>query len=144
MRSVSIGIPAASRSSRADNGDRRAGFTLIEALVAVTLVLAFAAALGPYMFQARRIMADAEGRVAAQVLLRTLLDAPFDRAGLANVSREGDTGGLRWRIATEPMIIAAAGPRDRPRWTAFRVVVSVAWGSRQMITAETVRLGKAE
>lgn len=112
--------------------------------MALALVLAFAAALGPYLFQARRIMVDAEGRVAAQVLLRTLLDAPFDRASLANVSREGETGGLRWRIATEPMVIAAAGPRDRPRWSSFRVVVSVAWGPRQMITAETVRLGRAE
>jgi prepilin-type N-terminal cleavage/methylation domain-containing protein len=144
MRSVSIGTPAASRSSRADTGGRRAGFTLIEALVALALVLAFAAALGPYLFQARRIMVDAEGRVAAQVLLRTLLDAPFDRAGLVNASREGETGGLRWRVVTEPMVTATAGPRDRSRWSAFRVVVSVAWGPRQMITAETVRLGKAE
>jgi prepilin-type N-terminal cleavage/methylation domain-containing protein len=144
MRSASIGTPAASRSSRAEGGERRAGFTLIEALVALALVLAFAAALGPHLFQARRIMADAESRVAAQVLLRTLLDAPFDRASLANVTREGETGGLRWRVATEPMVIASAGPRDRPRWTAFRVVVSVAWGPRQVVTAETMRLGKLE
>jgi prepilin-type N-terminal cleavage/methylation domain-containing protein len=144
MRSASIGTPAASPSSRAERGDRRSGFTLIEALVALALLLAFAAALGPYLFQARRIMVDAEGRVAAQVLLRTLLDAPFDRASLANVSREGEAGGLRWRIVTEPLAIAAAGARDRPKWSAFRVVVSVAWGPRQVITAETVRLGKLE
>jgi hypothetical protein len=110
----------------------------------LALVLAFAAALGPYLFQARRIMVDAEGRVAAQVLLRTLLDAPFDRAGLANVSREGETRGLRWRIVTEPFVIAATAPRDRPNWSAFRVVASVTWGSRQAISAETVRLGKPE
>lgn len=112
--------------------------------MALALLLAFAAALGPYLFQARRIMVDAEGRVAAQVLLRTLLDAPFDRASLANVSREGEAGGLRWRIVTEPMAIAAAGARDRSKWSAFRVIVSVAWGPRQVITAETVRLGKPE
>jgi prepilin-type N-terminal cleavage/methylation domain-containing protein len=129
--------------SRADGGERRGGFTLIEALVALALVLAFAAALGPHLFQARRIMVDAESRVAAQVLLRTLLDAPFDRASLANVSREGEAGGLRWRVVTEPMV-ATAGARDRPRWTAFRVVVSVAWGPQQVVTAETVRLGKSE
>ena len=50
MRFVSIGIRAASRSRRAEarkgRADRRSGgFTLIEALVALALVLAFAAAL---------------------------------------------------------------------------------------------------
>jgi type II secretory pathway pseudopilin PulG len=144
MRSASIGTPAASRSSRAERADRRAGFTLLEALVALTLVLAFAAALGPYLFHARRIMVDAEPRVAAQVLLRTLLDAPFDRASLANVSREGETGGLRWRIVTEPLVVAASSPRVRPKWTAFRVVATVAWGPRQVVSAESLRLGKAE
>src|SRR5262245_13398278 len=144
MRSASTGTPAVLPSSRVEGGDRQAGFTLIEALVSLALLLAFAAALGPHLFHARRIMADAEGRVAAQVLLRTLLDAPFDRASLAKVSREGEAGGLRWRIVTEPMAITTAGPPDRPKWSAFRVVVSVAWGPRQVITAETVRLGKPE
>src|SRR5262245_39563979 len=105
MRSASIGIPAALRLKRAERAERRAGFTLVEALVALALVLAFVAVLGPHLFQARRIMVGADDRVAAQVLLRTLLDAPFDRAGLANVSREGESGALRWRIATEPLVV---------------------------------------
>src|SRR5215470_2706170 len=81
----------------------KAGFTLIEALVALALVLAFASVLGPYLFQARRIVANVDGRVAAQVLLRTLLDAPFDRTRLANAVREGEVSGLRWRIVTAPI-----------------------------------------
>jgi len=110
----------------------------------LTLVLAFAAALGPYLFQARRIMVDAEARVAAQVLLRTLLDAPFDRAKLARVSREGETGRLRWQIVTEPLVGAASSRSERSSWAAFRVAATVAWGPRQLVSAETVRLGKAE
>ena len=55
-----------------------AGFTLFEALVALALVLAFVEVLGPHLFHARRIMANSEGRVAAQVLLRSLVDAPFE------------------------------------------------------------------
>jgi hypothetical protein len=100
--------------------------------------------LGPHLFQARRIMVDADDRVAAQVLLRTLLDAPFDRAGLAKVSRDGESGGLRWRIVTEPLVVAAGASRDRPNWSAFRVIASVSWGSGQVISAETMRLGRAE
>src|SRR5258707_3459432 len=143
MKFASIGTLAASRSHRDGGGNGRAGFTLLEALVALALVLAFASVLGPHLSQARRIMAQADGRVAAQVLLRSLLDAPFDRSGLVKASRDGETGGLRWRIVAEPVVAAAPGAPDRPNWLAFRVMASVAWGSGQAITAETIRLGRA-
>jgi prepilin-type N-terminal cleavage/methylation domain-containing protein len=143
MKFASIGTPAASRSHR-DVSKGQAGFTLLEALVALALVLAFAAVLGPHLSQARRIMSHAEGRVAAQVLLRSLLDAPFDRTGLANTSRKGEAGELRWRIVAEPVLSAAPGAPDQPRWLPYRVTASVAWGSDQVITAETIRLGRPE
>ena len=141
MKFASIGTPGASRSRR--DGSGQAGFSLLEALVALALVLAFAVALGPHLSHARRIMADADGRVAAQVLLRSLLDAPFDRSNQANVSREGETAGLRWRVASEP--VAAAAPRagTRSNWQAYRVTASVMWGADQAITAETIRLRRA-
>ena len=63
---MSIGTPVASRSGRDKRSGRQAGFTLLEALVALALVLAFASTIGPYLSQARRIMTNAEGRVAAQ------------------------------------------------------------------------------
>ena len=142
MKFVSTGTLAASRSGRDDRSDRQAGFTLLEALVALALILAFASAVGPLLSQARRIMANAEGRVAAQVLLRSLLDAPFDRSSLAGASREGETNGLRWRIAFEPAAVAPS--RDKPNWSAFRVLASVTWAPDQLIMAETIRLGKLE
>ena len=116
----------------------------MEALVALTLVLAFAAALTPHLFQSRRIVSDAETRVAAHVLLRTLLDTPFDRGSLARAEREGELEGLRWRIVAYPLPAAAAAKSERPAWSAYRVVASVAFGRAQMITAETVRLGRLE
>ena len=143
MKFASIGTPAASRSRR-DDSKRQAGFTLLEALVALALILAFAAVLGPHLSQARRIMVHAEGRVAAQVLLRSLLDAPFDRSGLANAVRKGEASGLRWRIVAEPVLAAAPGTPDQPRWLPYRVTASVAWSSDQVITAETIRLGRPE
>jgi type II secretory pathway pseudopilin PulG len=143
MKFASIGTPAASRSRR-DGRIGQAGFSLLEALVALALVLAFATVLGPHLSQARRIMNHAEGRVAAQVLLRSLLDAPFDRSGLANTSRRGEANELRWRIAAEPVLVAAPGAPDQPRWLPYRVTASVAWGSDQVITAETIRLGRPE
>ena len=149
MRFGSIGIPAASRSSRAEarkarTHRRSGGFTLIEALVALALVLAFAAALTPHLFHSRRIVSDAETRVAAHVLLRTLLDTPFDRGSLARAEREGELEGLRWRIVAYPLPAASAGGSERPAWSLYRVVASVGFGRAQMISAETVRLGRLE
>jgi prepilin-type N-terminal cleavage/methylation domain-containing protein len=139
MKFLLTGILAALRSDRDDRNGQE-GFTLLEALVALALILAFASVVGPHLSQARRIMANAEGRVAAQILLRSLLDAPFDRSNLT--SREGEANGLRWRIAFEPAAVAPA--RDKPNWLAFRVLASVTWAPDQLIMAETIRLGKLE
>ena len=138
MKFASIGTPAASRSPR--DGSGQAGFSLLEALVALAVILAFAGVLGPHLSQARRIMADADSRVAAQVLLRSLLDAPFDRSSLVNASSEGETAGLQWRVVSEPTAAATPDASKRPNWLAFRVMASVMWGSGQVITAETIRL----
>jgi Prokaryotic N-terminal methylation motif len=133
---------------RAPAGDDRGGFTLIEALVALSLVLAVAAALGPLLTQARRIIGGADERVAAQALLRTLLDAPLDRSDLSGASRQGESAGLRWRVTAEPIEPlrlegpAITGPEAKTPWTPFRVVVAVAWGPNQAISAETIRLGR--
>jgi hypothetical protein len=108
------------------------------------LVLAFAATLGPHLSQARRIMDHAEGRVAAQVLLRSLLDAPYDRSRLAKASRSGETNGLRWSIEAQPVLTAAPGAPDQQRWLPYRVSATVVWGSDQSIRAETIRLGTPE
>jgi prepilin-type N-terminal cleavage/methylation domain-containing protein len=144
MKLGSIGIRAAWRSSRKRRSNGRAGFTLLEALVALALVLAFASVIGPHLSQARRIMANAEGRLAAQVLLRSLLDAPFDRSSLARASREGTTNGLNWRVVAEPapVIAPAIRAREQANWSAFRITASVTWAPDQAIMAETIRLGK--
>jgi general secretion pathway protein I len=136
----------------------RNGFTLLEALVALTVVLAFAAALGPVLLQARRIMVGADDRVAAQILLRALLADPVDAASLGDFGREGETEGLQWRVRAEPTTIVAVFPPDPalrpptadparpppPSWVAYRVIATVSFGQGQTVSADTVRLGKAE
>ncbi len=164
MRSASTGTRAALRFFR-KRGRQRAGFTLLEALVALALLVAFVATLGPYLFHARRIMAGVDDRIAAQVLLRSLLEAPFDRESPARVSRAGETGGLRWHILAQPIAIypktaarrqqispgqrqndqqQSEPPAQPVNWTTFRVVASVSWAPGRSVSAETVRLGKSD
>jgi len=159
MKCASIGIRAVSRLFRR-SARTSAGFTLLEALVALALVLAFAATLVPYLYHARRIMAGMDGRIAAQVLLRSLLEAPLDRSTLADSPRAGETAGLSWRITAEPLFMSSApiparakispeagqkeSAPERPEWTAFRVIASVSWGPGMSVSAETVRLGRSK
>ncbi|MGJ4942118.1 prepilin-type N-terminal cleavage/methylation domain-containing protein [Bradyrhizobium sp. HKCCYLS1011] len=136
----------------------RAGFTLIEALVAMTLLLAFMSVVGPQLFHARRIADRIDGRIAAQTLLRTLLDAPVDRAQLAAGPRSGETGGMRWSISAEPMFVEAMIPpaaapvpvkatksvepvEKGPSWIAYHLTAVVSWAPGRMVTADTLRLG---
>jgi general secretion pathway protein I len=133
-----------------DPGTGQRGFTLLEALVALALIAAFAATLGPYLFQARRIVGGADGRVAAHALLRTLIEAPVERGNVAAVPRAGETGGLHWSTRAEPIAVDpaprdAAGTRDgTAHWTPFRLVVTVSWAPGHSVEAETVRLLKVE
>ena len=78
---------------RAIAGDsKQAGFTApAEALVALTIVLALAGVLAPLEFHARRIVLHADDRVAAQILLRALLQDPArrPRRPVAGLARDG-------------------------------------------------------
>ena len=161
MKFASIGTRAALPSSPRHPNDQEAGFTLFEALAALTLILAFAAALVPLLFHARRIMFSADGRVGAQILARALLQEPLDRASLSNLARDGEIDGMEWQLRSEPTDIAVSFPPHEHRqkqpqsapdaagaspnqWAAYRIIASVSWAQGQAVRAETVRLGKVE
>jgi type II secretory pathway component PulJ len=120
---------------------RCAGFTLVEALVSLALILAFAAAVVPLLFQSRNIMSQADRRVAAHILLRSLIAAPPARAAVANI-REGETSGLRWRVVAQPVALPMLPPRQGLDWAPVRISASVSWRPGRVVSAETIRLGR--
>ncbi|MDI4235735.1 prepilin-type N-terminal cleavage/methylation domain-containing protein [Bradyrhizobium sp. Arg237L] len=159
---MSTGTTVAWRSICRDHAAARGGFTLIEALVAMALLLAFVSVLGPHLFYARRIADKLDGRIAAQTLLRAILDAPVDRMALAKGPRDGETAGLRWTVTAEPMFVDGMVPQEgslmqtvvdkskekpneppakRRSWIAYRVSAKVSCGPGQVVSAETLRLG---
>jgi len=142
MRFALTGSRAQWRSKNSHCRGAQAGFTLLEALVALAIVLAFAAALGPFLFQARQIMTGADRRFAAQNLLRSLLENPLHRPSIEAPLREGETSGLQWRVLAEPLPFDPPSPEKQIKWIAFRVTASVSWTLGQSVSGETVRLGR--
>jgi prepilin-type N-terminal cleavage/methylation domain-containing protein len=151
MKYALTGIRAASPSRPSDGAAGRAGFTLIEALVALSLLLTFAAALAPVFSHGRRILAGGNGEVRAEFLLRSLLEAPVDPQN-SEAARAGERDGLRWRVAVEPFADAdALEPHGSPptsaqpyKWSLYKVTTRVDWGADRSMIAETLRLGRGE
>jgi hypothetical protein len=119
----------------------------------LALLLAFAGALGPLMFHSHRILVQGDGQVRAELLLRSLLDTPIARNHPDLGFRDGESGGLRWDLAVEPIVsdalsIQAAAPDPKkpkpPNWSLLRVTAHVFLGAGQIITAQTLRLGNVD
>ncbi len=151
MKFASIGIRAVSLSLPNDKRTSKAGFTLLETLVALTLLVSFAAALEPLLYHARRVFAGGgNGEMRAELQLRSLVQAPFDRANPEIGTREGEDNGMAWRVDVEPYgppLPSSSGktiaPRKEISWALYRAKVNVAWGDGRSITAETLQLGRA-
>ena len=126
---------------------RKAGFTLIESLVALSLLLAFVSAFGPVMFQARHILTQTGDDIGAQVLLRSLLAEPFNGLNPEAGVREGESGALAWNVDVEPYgaphaLLATTSKQRQPAWALFKVIARVSLGNGRLISAETLRLGR--
>lgn len=152
MSCSSIGTPAVSPSNHHRAIERKSAFTLIESLVALAIILAFAMAFEPLLFQARHILFRGNGQVRAQMLLRSLLEAPFDRSEPEIGVREDESDDMHWRVAVEPFVpedaeedpapsLSSLG--HKPKWALYRVTAAVFWGNKQSVTGETLRLGAA-
>lgn len=130
--------------------EAKAGFTLVEALVALSLIVAFAAVFDPLLFHARHILFAANGQIRAQTLLRALLAPPVDRTDTDIDEREGDTDGMRWHVSIEPFqpddMSFEPEPDDSAEhptqnWTLYRVTAHVFWGNGQAMMGQSLRLG---
>jgi hypothetical protein len=171
MRLMSIGTRAESQSRRRERDKSRGGFTLIEALVSLALLLAFASVVGPLTYQAHRILIRGDGEVQAELLLHSLLQTPFERGDPEpGAVREGQSNGMDWQIDVEPITDGVllsenistsneptidvvkdlektnsekkeAAKKKERQWGFFRVSGEVSWGTGRKVAAESVRLG---
>ena len=128
------------RSSAAD--ESQAGFTLIEALVALAIVGIGLSSIAALAASAARGTRSLEARLSLLETARTVVNAMPDRAQLSLGQQSGEIGRHAWRLDISPFLVAERA-RGSP-WQPRTVVVSVRSPNGNMLRITTVRLTTQE
>jgi general secretion pathway protein I len=103
--------------SRKSCSNGAAGFTLIEALVALAIVAAVLGSIGAVIATTVKGTRGIDQRLALSGTAETLLAALPARSLLKPGRQSGETAGHRWRIDVSPMNVAVAS--DAPQTGRF-------------------------
>jgi general secretion pathway protein I len=127
---------------RGASRNAQAGFTLIEALVALAVVAVCLSAIGTLMAQNSRAVRQIDQRVALVSVLRKVLAALPDRPDLAGSNLAGEMAGHQWAVSAAPYADPeppAPGKRP-PEWMPQSIVIKARAPSGSLFEVETLRL----
>lgn len=124
----------------------RAGFTLVEVLVAFTILSLATIILQQAVAVTLDSTSRARERVEGEDIARTLLTGPIE-VGADNLKpRSGQMNGYDWTLSFETTQLPdAPNPEtggDTARWAAVRMTVSVRGKSRNGVVVDSIRLVK--
>jgi len=120
--------------------NRRAGFTLIEVLVALAVVAASLAAIGELAAVSMRGTEGIERRVAFRETLRAIVTLIPDRRDLVPGSATGNTSGYDWRRDVAPYVSPLVDPQAPTPWQPQAIEFTVRSPSGQILRIDTIRL----
>jgi general secretion pathway protein I len=115
-----------------------AGFTLIEALVALAVVSAGIAAIGSLLFSSSRSDLNTERHIALIATAQKILAGLPERNELADGQLDGVLDNHQWRVEAGPFV-GASGP-PAAAWEPQRIVLRVRSPGGGLVNLETVRL----
>jgi general secretion pathway protein I len=124
------------------NGSRRAtaGFTLIEVLVALSVVAISLAAIGSLIAVTSRGARAVGLHLTLVETARAIITGLPDRDQLAPGNFSGESAGHRWRVDVLPFYADFVDPRDPTIWMPQTVVVRVQSPGGKVLQVNTVRL----
>jgi general secretion pathway protein I len=116
-----------------------AGFTLIEALVALAIVAASLSSIGALIATTVRGARSIERHVTQLETARAITTALPDRDQLVPGNFSGETAAHRWRVDVSPFDATSLNVQ-KPTWEPQAVVVTIQSPSGGVLQINTVRL----
>ena len=127
--------------SRRSCSDGAAGFTLIEALVALAIVAVSIVAIGTLMGSTARGSRQLEQHVAlVQAAYNALWLAFPSRLPPDSATQSGESIAHRWRAEAEPFAVDFGTPTGAAVWAPQKITLKVRSNSGATIDLETIRL----
>jgi general secretion pathway protein I len=126
--------------SKAERRKAARGFTLIEVLVALSVVAVALAAIGSLVAVTVRGARAVPSRVALLETARAVMTGLPDRDALAVGSFSGELAGHRWRVDVLPFLGNLVDPQQPNVWTPLTVIVRVQSPSGQIVQLNSVRV----
>lgn len=119
------------------------GFTLIEVLVALSVVAVTLAAIGSLIAVTTRGARAVSGHLALVETARAIMTGLPDRGELGPGNFSGETAGHRWRVDVLPFYADFVDPQ-KAEWVPQTVVVRVQSPSGPILQINTVRLRRVQ
>jgi general secretion pathway protein I len=132
--------------SRSTCSKRRAvaGFTLIEVLVALSVVAVALASIGALIATTVRGTRSLDLRLTRVETARAIATALPDRDQLNPGNFSGEAAGHRWRVDVLPFVAANVDPRQPTPWVPQTIVLRVQSPAGPIMQINTVRLRRRE
>ena len=122
--------------------DASAGFTLIEALVALAVAAVSLTAIGLLMAGNIRGSARIEQHLGLVATLRAVETGLPDRARLSTGTLSGEMHDQAWSVDMAPFPGDFVNPRAAQFWTPQIIVIKVLSPSGAVLQLKTIRLGR--
>lgn len=123
-------------------GSAEAGFTLIEALIALAIVAVCLSAIGALVATNIRGVHQIDKRLEAVSTLRKIETALPDRSKLIATELAGEMSGNAWAVSASPYPDPSppSSSKEPPNWIPAAIVVKVRSPSGSLVEVETLRL----
>jgi general secretion pathway protein I len=117
-----------------------AGFTLIEVLVALSIVALGLTSIGALVASTARGTRSIETHLTRLEIARAVMTAIPDRDQTMPTNLSGDIAGYPWRVEASPFVSDPIRPQARTPWVPHKVVVSVRSPTGGTMQISTIRL----